>query len=171
MSYESRDSQFTKKTNVPLPQYDGALFDETSELAGIITPERFLYKSTSKIPKQQYPDKGIKERMVGAMSDQAFVAKGEFDAHIRRLEDAARSMEDRIVSKLDHIVSEMTIRDEARTKEVDRLLNTVEKSIESTKSENKYTRWTMLGLTFTILAGVISAMVPIGWQILQGVLK
>lgn len=112
----------------------------------------------------------------------ATLTKGEFDAHIRRLDDRISAMEETILSRLDRVVSEMSLRDEARTrefnirdenreKEMERVYESIQHSIEITRSENKNTRWTMLALTVTILAGVISAIAPIGWQIFREIVK
>lgn len=115
------------------------------------------------------------------MGDQ-YVNRGEFDAHIRRLDDRMGAMEEKILSRLDRVVSELSLRDEARArefnirdenreKEMERVYESIQHSIEITRSENKNTRWTMLALTVTILAGIISAIVPIGWQIFREIVK
>lgn len=88
-----------------------------------------------------------------------FINRGEFDAHIRRLDDRMAAMEEKILSRLDRVVSELNLRDEARArefnirdesreKETEKMYQSIQHSIEVTSSENKNTRWTMLGLTF-----------------------
>ncbi|NCC65671.1 MAG: hypothetical protein EOM15_13560 [Spirochaetia bacterium] len=111
-----------------------------------------------------------------------YVSKDAFEAHMRRIDDNVTSikeifidrisaMEERMShrtssmeNELKRYTTELRIRDEERKRELDMLYEMVNSSTEVTKSENKQTRWTMIGLTFAVLAAILAAMIPLGYQ-------
>ena len=122
----------------------------------------------------------VGDKEVDPMSE--YVSKDAFEAHMRRIDDNVTSiketfidrisaMEERMSHKtssmeneLKSYTTELRTRDEERKRELDRLYEMVKSNTEVTQAENKQTRWTMLGLTFTVLAAILSAMVPLGYQ-------